>query len=304
MRKKICFVIILAVLCLCLLAAIIITEIYSIPGVSSICGLFLGIVLPFTFNKCVELSLNKQQWKLYERRLKKAKAINGETLVRISFAYLFRIMIDGKYLLIQSSRNTGRYQPVGGVYKYYGSEGEYLKNTYHIEPDDKIKTDSTSKNDYRFYVKDKYIKDFVKHFDMENTNREKKSDISRELLEEIFREHSISPKQFGILNYKYCSRFLDFGYTSIYQCYELVLADIYEIMLDDKQENLLRKLLTQGNEFILASKNDIENEGVKLSDGKNKETISNHSWKILPSSSEKATFNYCETYTVDLPNRK
>lgn len=304
MKKKICFFIILGIACLGLLASLILTEVFSVPGVSSICGLILGFLLPCLVNKGIELKLNKQQWKLYERRLKKANAITGETPVRISFAYLFRIIIDGKYLLIQSSRKTGRYQPIGGVYKYYDSEGEYLKNTYHIEPDDKIKTDSTSKNDYRFYVKDKYIKNFVKHFDMEKTNREKKSDVSRELFEEVFRGHSISPKQFGALNYKYCSRFLDFGYTSIYQCYELVLADIYEIKLDDNQETLLRKLLTQDNEFILASKEDIENEGINLSDGNNKETISNHSWKILSSSAEKATFNFDEKYTVELTNRK
>lgn len=304
MKKKICITIIFGVGCLGLLAAIIITEIFNVPGVASICGLVLGFLLPYESNKIVELYLYKQQWKLCERRLKRAKTITGETLVRISFAYLFRIIIDGKYLLIQSSRKTGRYQPIGGVYKYNDSEGEFLKKTYHIEPDDKIKTDSTSKNDYRFYVKDKYIKDFVKHFDMESTNREKKSDVSRELLEEVLRDYFVSPKQFGMLNYKYCSRFLDFGYTSIYQCYELVLADIYEIKLDEKQENLLRKILTQGDEFMLASKEDIENEGVKLSDGNNKETISNHSWKILSSSAEKTPFNFDEKYTVDLSNRK
>ena len=80
--------------------------------------------------------------------------------------------------------------------------------------------------------------------------------------------------------------------------------NIYEIKLDEKQEKLLRKLLTQGDEFMLASKEDIENEGVKLSDGNNKEIISNHSWKILSSSAEKTSFNFDEKYTVDLTNRK
>ena len=108
MKKKSLFVVVLAVLCIGLLATIIITEIYNIPGVSSICGLILGILVPYEFNKCFELLLSKQQWKLFEHRLKRAKAINNDTPVRVSFAYLFRIIIDGKYLLIQSSRDTGR----------------------------------------------------------------------------------------------------------------------------------------------------------------------------------------------------
>ena len=39
---------------------------------------------------------------------------------RISYAYLFRIKIENKYLLIKGKR-IEQYQPVGGVFKYYNS---------------------------------------------------------------------------------------------------------------------------------------------------------------------------------------
>ena len=77
MKKKSLFVVVLGVLCIDLLATIIITETYNIPGVSSICGLILGILVPYEFNKCFELLLSKQQWKLFEHRLKRAKAPAG-----------------------------------------------------------------------------------------------------------------------------------------------------------------------------------------------------------------------------------
>ena len=55
---------------------------------------------------------------------------------------------------------------------------------------------------------------------------------------------------------------------------------------------------------LIAKSFDSTIKDFKLSDGNNKETISNHSWKILSSSAEKTQFNYDEKYTVDLTNRK
>ncbi|MFR7650579.1 MAG: hypothetical protein ACLUYK_04905, partial [Eggerthella lenta] len=40
--------------------------------------------------------------------------------IRISAAYLFRIKIDERYLLILGG-NIDQYQPVGGVYKFFPS---------------------------------------------------------------------------------------------------------------------------------------------------------------------------------------
>ena len=66
MKKKIWFFIILVIVCLGLLTAIILTEVFNVPGVSSICGLILGFLLPYVVNKGIELKLNKQQWKIWK----------------------------------------------------------------------------------------------------------------------------------------------------------------------------------------------------------------------------------------------
>lgn len=289
--KRIIICIVLLLLCLGCAASIILGEVFSVPALSTLTGIALGFIGPLYINILVEIIWNKQNWKLSERRFRKAKVLNKDTKIRISFAYLYRILIDGKYLLIKSSRKTGKFQPVGGVYKYSDFEKEHLKINYFIEPDDKIICDKTSENDYRFYVKDKYLRKFVNHFEKEIGHRENESDVSREFVEEIIKDYKIKTKNFGTLNYSFDARFIDFTYSSIYQCYELVLADIYDIKLTNNQVSLLQELIRNGN-FILASAKDVETFGVNLSEGGNEEIISNHSWKILQSNSEKATYRY------------
>lgn len=60
-------------------------------------------------------------WKTSQRKLKRGGFIKDDTLIRISFAYLYRIKVGDKYMLVQNSRNTKKYQPVGGVYKLLDS---------------------------------------------------------------------------------------------------------------------------------------------------------------------------------------
>ncbi len=247
----------------------------------------------------------KQSWELSERRSRREKNINKDTMIRISFAYLYRIKINDKYLLIKSSRNTGKYQPIGGVYKYNDDEKDYLSKNYHIESDDKIKNDKTSKNDYRFYMKDKYIKEFVKHFETDISNRENENDITREFIEEVFEDSSVDPKSMGVINYSFTSRFIEFSYQSIYRCYEFVLADIYEFKLDSNQEKILNKIIYKNNKFLLATQKDIETRGIKLSKRGNEDIISNNSWKILASKADEATYSFNnKNFNVDLTKKK
>ena len=66
-------------------------------------------------------------WKTSQRRLKRGEFIQDDDIIRISFAYLYWIKIGNKYLLVQNTRNTGKYQPVGGVYKLQGEEKTVLQ---------------------------------------------------------------------------------------------------------------------------------------------------------------------------------
>lgn len=86
-----------------------------------LCGIFLGMTISKLFASGQDL-LDITTWKVSQRKLERGGFIKKDTPIRISFAYLFRIMIDGKYFLIKNARGTGKFQPVGGVYKMYDAE--------------------------------------------------------------------------------------------------------------------------------------------------------------------------------------
>ena len=73
----------------------------------------------------------------------------------------------------------------------------------------------------------------------------------------------LKKKKFGKFVYSHSCRFIDFSYSQFFQCYELVLSDVFEINLDDKQTDLLRLIIDNEN-FILAAKKDIDNFGINL----------------------------------------
>lgn len=108
--KMIC----LAILSLISIGIIFIFEIEEWPAGSSIAGIVLGFSLPGLFHSIQDL-LDTTDWKVSQRKLIRGGFISNETIIRISFAYLYRIKVDNKYLLVKNERGTGKYQPVGGV---------------------------------------------------------------------------------------------------------------------------------------------------------------------------------------------
>ena len=305
MKKNVLLLVLFCILTIGCIGTVILGEYFDIPGIASISGIFLGFVLLGDYNLVNTIFIDKTDWKISERYLRKTKKINKESLIRVSLAYLYRIELDGKYVLIKNSRKTGKFQPVGGVYKYTETEINYLKTNFMIEPDDKINNDVISSKDYRFYLKDKDLRKFYKHFEKQKELRENEHDLSREFVEEILTEYNIGCKQFGSLAYSFVARFINFGYTSVYQCYELVLADILDVHLDEKQKTTIREICKNNKkDFLLASTNDILSQGVNLSKGENQTIISNHSWKILPSKIEEATYQYKNSKVVVNLNNK
>lgn len=65
------------------------------------------------FSKKIEKILDKMKEILFK---------NEE--IRVSAAYLFRIKIENKYLLVKGNK-ISQYQPIGGVYKYKKERSDY-----------------------------------------------------------------------------------------------------------------------------------------------------------------------------------
>ena len=252
---------------------------------STLSGTFLGITIPYFLSSMIDLSDNKS-WKNSQRKLKRAGLIHKDTKIRISFAYLFRIKVDGKYFLVQNVR-TKKYQPVGGAYKLEPKEAQYLSEKIPVEDDDRIPIDTTTRGDYRLYVKNKDLRRFIKRFD-KTPYRENINNLSREFIEELFTTNILDKDTFGDLIYKYCGRHItDVEYGDFFECYELLLADIIEVRLTDKQEELFRKLMEKtDNQYIFAKFNEIKTGGVKHGTSDLKDNIANHAPKILSENSD------------------
>lgn len=276
-------------------------ELKLIPVGPMIGSLIAGISIPYLIPSIVDLTDN-ENWKSSQRKLKRAGILQKDTIIRISFAYLFRIKVDGKYFLVQNTR-TKKYQPVGGAYKFRREEAAYLRDNIPVENDDRIAVDSITKFDYRLLVKNEYLRKFVSRFN-KTQYRENISDLSREFVEEIFSTSILDRRVFGVLSYKYCGRHMtNIEYTSKFSHYELLLADIIEVQLSDVQEELFRNLMgTDCNKYRFATADEIKSLGVAFRTNDLADDIANHTPKILSENTDKLMMRnkQKETITVQL----
>lgn len=257
---------------------IVLFEINSWPVGSSISGLVLGFSLPSLWKSIQDLT-DTTEWKTSQRKLKRGDFIKDDTIIRISFAYLYRIKIGDKYLLVKNERGTGKDQPVGGVYKLFGNEKIELKNRYKVKDDNKISIDESSRNDYRLRIENRYLRKFVKRFDCK-ADRERIDNLSREFREELIDKNIVN---WNHISYRYCGRHItELHWGKHFQRYELLLADIVELLPTPEQEQDLRNLQNQHSEnYRFVTAEEISSLGVNTNSGDLRETIADHSAKIL-----------------------
>ena len=241
--------------------------IFFVDGVNSnITAIACGVVASILMNSLVYLSNNYKLIKL----IYKSKVKHRSEDIRVSISYLFRIKIDGKYLLIKGDR-IQQYQPVGGVYKRY-KDSDYIFGKLDVKEDVKIPEDDAKKNDLRVRVKGEKLLDFLKWFE-DGKGREISAD--REFNEEVLSSGCVNKSVFPYLKYKFIKRIQEeIKFDEHFQCQQMLIADIYELELDDSQLSELRRLGNNGtNKFTLASESEISRLGASI-DGKSRIPIS------------------------------
>lgn len=291
-------------LCILSLAAIVTIFLFEIkewPAGSSIAGIALGFLLPGLWHSIQDI-FDTTSWKASQRKLKRGGFITNNTIIRISFAYLYRIKIGNKYLLVKNERGTGKYQPVGGVYKLKGNEKIELKNRYQIKDDNKILIDASSRDDYRLRMESKYLRKFVKRFNRK-AEREKIDNLSREFREELAGRGIVDWKQ---ITYRFCGRHMtELRFGEHFQIYELLLADVVELLLDTEKENDLKRLIEQrADTYRFATAEEITSLGVDTAKGELEEVIADHTKKIIQENEGELMkiSGAGEIYTVELGN--
>ena len=296
---KICRAIVLVVLSMLSVGVILLFEISAWPAGSSLAGIALGFSLPGLVNSIQDL-LDTTNWKTSQRKLKRGRLIEDSTIIRISFAYLYRIKIGNKYLLVKNERGTGKYQPVGGVYKLLGNEKLELRNRYQVKDDNKIPLDRSSRDDYRLRLENRYLRKFVKRFDRK-AEREQIYNLSREFREELIEKGIISWSQ---ITYRFCGRHMtELHFGDHFQCYELLLADVVELVPTPEQEADLERLVKQQSDiYRFATADEITSLGVDTASGDLRENIADHTLKIIQENEGQLMriSGVGKTYTINL----
>lgn len=268
----------LVIISVAFIGGVLLFEIKKWPVGSSLAGVFLGFSLPALWHSIQDLGDNTS-WKVSQRKLERGGVVTDKTIIRISFAYLFRIMVGNKYLLVKNERGTGKYQPVGGVYKLRGNEKIELKNRFQAKDDNKIPIDESSRDDYRLRIENKYLRKFIRRFNRK-ADREKIDDLSREFREELVGTGIID---WNIITYRFCGRHMtELRYGEHFQIYELLLADIVELLPTAEQEKDLKLLMRDySDQYCFVTAEEIASLGVNTITGELMEVIGDHTQKII-----------------------
>lgn len=188
----------------------------------------------------------KQLWFYFQ-----TKVLLRNQDVRLSIAYLYRINVGGKFLLVKS-RLRNYYQPVGGVYKTLpGSERIFRE--LGVRPDRVIETErGVAKSDLRVHVKGKHVIDFMNWFDSKE-NRE--TSPWREFCEELISTDILPSKEFRYIDYHFRGTIrtpiidMETGGKGMFQ------FDIFDLEINNDQRPILEDIQAKGDtvDYIWAS---------------------------------------------------
>ena len=169
--------------------------------------------------------------------------------IRISFSYLFRICIDGRYLLVRGNRMKNQYQPIGGVYKYYPEAKKFLESIGYA-PDVKMKNHDET-DDLRLTIRRRHLLEFVEWF---QSMEDREYDPIREFREELIETEILPRNEFKDIKYrKLFVHNKGIQYSIYLECTELLYADIFELELTNAQKEIVRKALKDKPEEICAA---------------------------------------------------
>ncbi|MFJ4887418.1 hypothetical protein [Streptomyces sp. NPDC088731] len=164
--------------------------------------------------------------------------------IRVSTSYLFRIQIDGKYLLIRGLRYPNQFQPVGGVHKV-SPQGSSVLAAMGVMGDDLIPIDPASDRDIRVRVSGRNIVSFFRWFD----SRFGREDSPwREFQEELIASGILPSSAFPHIMHNYIRRDVDkIRYSAYADSLEILVADVYELIPNRDQEEALRRTMAGGH---------------------------------------------------------
>lgn len=189
--------------------------------------------------------------------------INPDEMVRISAAYLFRIRIGGKFLLIRGNRIRDQYQPVGGVFQYFaGAEPGFRE--MGCNPDDRMKNSSSNPRDLRVILPRKNVLKFLDWFD---SRKDREITTLREFYEELVKPKFLPEScalNFNPQFVRQCDRQLK--YSEHLGINEILVHEVYEIVLNEKDQESISSFINDhtAGDLLLVDEQEIRRRSVEV----------------------------------------
>jgi hypothetical protein len=166
--------------------------------------------------------------------------------IRFSMAYLYRIKINDKYLLVKNS-NWSHYQFIGGKYKRNMYTQKVLKDFDAID-DLRMPTHGLMKDDLAVFVP---AKNAIKFIDWFNSKNDREISHWREFYEELIEGKAtniLSQKTFPYVNYNYMGTVLTpLKRARGWDCWEILQYDILDLLPTPEQQKELENLYNDGD---------------------------------------------------------
>lgn len=238
----------------------------------AIFNISLGFIVACLVDLVIFLLDNRERWNLIKPQFWKYNSP-----VRVTVAYLFRIELNGKYLLIKRHKNDFvGYQPVGGAYKYFKEENREIFDNLGIVPCNHVPRDEDTENDLRIVInKRKNLSAFFKWFE---SRKNREIDPWREFYEELIEPGLLPENHFKHIKYSYIEK-REEGVlkTEDYPIEQFRYADIFELRLETDAQKEAIKSLENNDDIVFVTAEEIRkgntNDGIR---------ILPHTFKILP----------------------
>ncbi|MBI9008532.1 MAG: hypothetical protein JEZ05_00750 [Tenericutes bacterium] len=193
---------------------------------------------------------------------------------RVSFAYIFRIILSNKEFLLIKGRNK-KYQPVGGVFQYSENTIAYWKKLGFTN-------DGTGElYDFRGTVKGKNVLKFLKKI---KSGKNRENTCYREFDEEIVKNIKTNKQLFDkeTLKFEYLKTSYLYGREQFYtQPNRMNIYMVYNVDLSENQDIELLNLVKTSSKFETFKKIQISCLGMDIAVNNHEPTINEHTKYIL-----------------------
>lgn len=158
-------------------------------------------------------------------------------------------------MLIRGNRLKNRYQPIGGVYKFYPEAKPFLESIGY-KPHT-ILVNNTETDDLRIVIKGRYLLKFYTWF---FAMKDREYDPRREFYDEMIASGYLPEDKFRYLRYRKIG-IHNKGVTKSFitnELPEVIYADIFEITLSEEQKLLVKNAVDNyPNELCFATKDEL-----------------------------------------------